>query len=98
MPGVSVDTIIPATVFAHFRKVFAADADVSFSIANSGALALFSDGNTTLTSRVIEGRYPDFDRIIPTSIPAALLCRLPICYPLSASQSRLQNRTQTGLT
>jgi hypothetical protein len=41
MPGVSVDTIIPATVFAHFRKVFAADADVSFSTANSGALAIF---------------------------------------------------------
>lgn len=64
--GAGVDTIIPATSLTMARKVFSADADVSFSTANSGALALFSDGITTLTSRVIDGQYPDLDRIIPT--------------------------------
>jgi DNA polymerase-3 subunit beta len=68
-----VDTIIPATALIMARKVFAADADVSFTLATSGALILLQSETTTFTARVIEGKYPDCDRIIPTTYTSRIV-------------------------
>ncbi len=98
----SIDTIIPATSLTMARKVFIGDADVSFSLANNGALALFASESTTLTSRVIDGQYPDVDRLLPTSyisrliVPVAdLLSRLRLAKPFAEAAS---NIVRLGLT
>ncbi len=91
-----VDTLIPATSLTMVRKVFVSDADVSFSTANGGALAVFTSETTTLTSRVIDGQYPDIDRFIPTSytsrliVPVAdLLSQLRLAKPFAEASSNI---------
>ena len=93
---VDVDTIIPASSLTMARKVFSGDEDVSFSMVNSGNLALLSDGVTKLTSRVIDGQYPDLDRIIPMRyttrlvVPAGeLLAALKLARPFAEASSNI---------
>jgi DNA polymerase-3 subunit beta len=96
MDCAAVDTIIPATSLTVARKAFASDADVSLSMANSGALALFTSESTTLQSRVINGKYPDCDRQIPTTYNsrlilsvADLLSQLRIAKPFAEASSNI---------
>jgi DNA polymerase-3 subunit beta len=98
----AIDTIIPAAALTTARKVFAGDADVSLAMANSGALAIFKSDDTTLTSRVIDGTYPDCERIIPTSYgtrivaPVAdVLTRLRLAKFVAVTSS---NIVRLGLT
>jgi DNA polymerase-3 subunit beta len=90
------DAIIPATSLTVARKAFASDADVSLSMANSGALALFQSETTTLQSRVIDGKYPDCDRLIPTTYNsrivvsvADVLSQLRIAKPFAEASSNI---------
>ncbi len=91
-----IDTLIPATALITARGVFANDADVSLSMANSDALVVLSDGNTILSSRVIDGRFPDIDRIIPQNyttrivVPASdLASRIKLAKYVAVSSSNI---------
>ncbi len=99
-----IDTIIPATSLTMARKAFSADATVSISMTNNGAMALFDDGTTVLSSRVIDGQYPDIDRIIPAKyttriiVPVAdLLSRLKLTRYVAQSSSNIVRLDVTTL-
>ncbi len=62
--------IIPKTVLYELTKISpsegdAGDIDVSFD--NESNQIIFTIGDTTLSSRIIEGEFPDYEKIIPSS-------------------------------
>jgi DNA polymerase-3 subunit beta len=61
MPGV----IVPRKAVAEVRKLLdEADGDIAVSL--SDAKIRFSLGSVTLTSKLIDGTFPDYERVIPT--------------------------------
>ncbi len=61
MPGI----IVPRKAVTEIRKLIEeADGDVSVSL--SDAKIRFSTGETVLTSKLIDGTFPDYERVIPT--------------------------------
>ncbi len=61
MPGI----IVPRKAVTEIRKLIEeADGDVSVSL--SDAKIRFSIGDTVLTSKLIDGTFPDYERVIPT--------------------------------
>lgn len=60
LPGV----IIPRKTVAEIRRLIdSSDADVNVSV--SDAKIRFNLGNAVLTSKLIDGSFPDYDRVIP---------------------------------
>ena len=60
MPGV----IVPRKTVQELRKLLD-DASEDVSVAISEAKIRFSTGRTTLTSKLIDGTYPEYSRVIP---------------------------------
>ena len=61
MPGI----IVPRKAVSEIRKLIEeTEGDVSVSL--SDAKIRFSMGNTVLTSKLIDGTFPDYERVIPT--------------------------------
>lgn len=56
--------IIPKSSISEAIRI-PSDGDISFAYKKSDNLVLFGFSNATLSSRVIEGEFPDFERIIP---------------------------------
>jgi DNA polymerase-3 subunit beta len=65
--GQTLEYIIPARAMTEAAALCAAADAVTF--ASNGQQALFVTDSTTLTTRLIEGRFPDVDRIIPEQSP-----------------------------
>ena len=62
LPGV----IIPRKTVAEIRK-FLDDDEVQIAVSVSETKVRFATPDITLTSKVIEGTFPDYTRVIPTS-------------------------------
>jgi DNA polymerase-3 subunit beta len=62
MPGI----IVPRKTVAELRKLADEGAD-EIQLALSETKIRFSVGNATLTSKLIDGTFPDYDRVIPTA-------------------------------
>jgi DNA polymerase-3 subunit beta len=62
------ELIIPARALAELARI-AGDAEgtVDLTITPGGSQALFHTENIDLVSRLIDGKYPDIERVIPTS-------------------------------
>ena len=60
MPGV----IVPRKAVNEIRKLID-EADQDIGVAMSGSKICFSVSGTTLTSKLIDGTFPDYDRVIP---------------------------------
>jgi DNA polymerase-3 subunit beta len=59
------DVIVPRKCVAEVRKLLdEADGDVEISL--SGSKIRFALGNAVLTSKLIDGTFPDYSRVIPT--------------------------------
>ncbi len=58
--------IIPRRVIAELRSLLDDTSD-DITIETSEAKARFSFGNATITSRLIDGKFPDYEKVIPTS-------------------------------
>lgn len=57
--------VIPKGVLSEIgRGVFEAD-DILFDLEETDKQVIFGLGDTVLTSRLLEGEYPDFEKIIP---------------------------------
>ena len=61
MPGI----IVPRKAVTEVRKLID-EAEGEISIALSEAKIQFSIGDTVLTSKLIDGTFPDYERVIPT--------------------------------
>src|SRR5215469_6658350 len=62
MPGI----IIPRKTVLELRKLVE-ESDEEIEIALSETKIRFSTGSATLTSKLIDGTFPDYDRVIPTA-------------------------------
>jgi DNA polymerase-3 subunit beta len=61
MPGV----IVPRKTVAELRKLLE-EAEQDIAVALSETKIRFTFGATVLTSKLIDGTFPDYDRVIPT--------------------------------
>ncbi|NJO05189.1 MAG: DNA polymerase III subunit beta [Chloroflexaceae bacterium] len=64
----SNEFIIPARALSELARTLGdTNADVSITATASGGQVLFHTENVDLVSRLIDGKFPDFERIIPPS-------------------------------
>lgn len=66
----NLDSLIPAKSFMEVAKLIGdvkEDTGVAVSYAKEKSQLIFEIGETVVYSRLIEGEYPNFERIIPTS-------------------------------
>lgn len=62
----TMSLVIPATTLATVaRLVKPSEAEVYVVLTEGGTQAIFTVGETTLVSRLIDGKYPDIARIVP---------------------------------
>jgi DNA polymerase-3 subunit beta len=62
----SAEFIVPARALIELSRILGeADGQVSITVTPGGGQALFHTENTELVSRLIDGKFPDFERIIP---------------------------------
>ncbi len=59
--------IIPKTVLYELTKIAADSDSIEVSFDKESNQIIFAIGDTTLSSRIIEGEFPDYEKIIPTS-------------------------------
>lgn len=69
LPGAEdFEAIIPRRSMAELGRLVEDDKQIDFSVTEGGSQIRMSNGiDTILVSRLIDGKFPDFDRIIPTS-------------------------------
>lgn len=62
------EVIVPARALTELARIIGdAEGDVEITVTPNGGQVLFHTESTDLVSRLIEGRYPDIERIIPSS-------------------------------
>jgi DNA polymerase-3 subunit beta len=72
MPGV----IVPRKTVAELRKLIdELDAEQAIEVALSAARIRFGVGSAVLRSRLIDGTYPDYERVIPADNDKLLVAR-----------------------
>ncbi|MCF7982869.1 MAG: DNA polymerase III subunit beta [Thiohalocapsa sp.] len=62
--------IIPAKTVLELKRLLAAD-DASIELELSERTVRVSFGENVLASKLIDGRYPDYERVIPKELPQA---------------------------
>ncbi len=65
--GAFPQIIVPKTILSEVLKISAHSEEVRFSYSEAQNQVIFGIGNYTLASRVIDGAFPDYKRIIPDS-------------------------------
>jgi DNA polymerase-3 subunit beta len=62
----SVEFIVPARALIELSRILGeTEGNVGITVTPGGGQALFHTENTELVSRLIDGKFPDFERIIP---------------------------------
>ena len=64
-PGETNGFIVPLKAVREIARTFADAGEISISVFENQIL--FTDGNATLTTRLVEGDYPKYEKIIPES-------------------------------
>jgi DNA polymerase-3 subunit beta len=64
---------VPKGVLSEISRAASEDRDVLFSLHEEEKLVFFEADDTLLTSRVLEGEYPDFEKIIPKNSTTKIL-------------------------
>lgn len=60
--------LIPSKTLSEVSKVFASSENpIKMILSENENLALFSSGDTTIATRIIDGQFPDYQKIIPKS-------------------------------
>lgn len=62
-----IKIIVPRAVLYELTKIGESSDEVQLSYEKESNQIIFTIGDTTLSSRVIEGEFPDYEKIIPTS-------------------------------
>lgn len=57
--------IIPKNALSELPRLPSEDEDIEFSFKKADNQVIFATTNTVLSSRIIEGDFPDFEKIIP---------------------------------
>lgn len=64
--GIGEKLLIPSMVLSEIPKIFT-DKNLDFSINEQENQVIFGDNKLLLVARLINGEYPDFEKIIPSS-------------------------------
>jgi DNA polymerase-3 subunit beta len=64
-PGEANGFIVPLKAVREIERTFAESGEVNISIFENQIL--FTDGDATLTTRLVDGEYPNYQKIIPES-------------------------------
>ena len=64
-PGEANGFIVPLKAVREIDRTFAESGEVDISVFENQIL--FTDGNATLTTRLVDGEYPNYQKIIPES-------------------------------
>lgn len=64
--------LVPSRALAELQRVLPEGADAELSVRLGAREAVFSTGSTRLTTRLIEGDYPNVQNLLPTSYPNVL--------------------------
>jgi DNA polymerase-3 subunit beta len=67
------DFIAPASMLETLIPLLG-DGDVEFALTATGGQAVFRTGQHTLIGRLVDGKFPDYERIIPREHMARLVC------------------------
>jgi DNA polymerase-3 subunit beta len=59
--------IVPRAVLYELTKIGESSEEIQLSYEKESNQIIFTIGDTTLSSRIIEGEFPDYEKIIPTS-------------------------------
>lgn len=66
--------ILPKSVLSEVsRNTGGEESEILFSLQEKDKQIIFGIGETVLTSRLLEGDYPDFEKIIPKNTPIKIL-------------------------
>lgn len=68
----SLKLILPRNAISEIVRLSKEEELVKYVFKKTDNQVVFSMGNTVLTTRIIEGEFPDFERIIPKSSPVIL--------------------------
>ena len=64
-PATPASVIVPSRLVASVKSLFATSADAQLTIAFDAKNVCFSQGDTILRGRIIEGRFPRYEAVIP---------------------------------
>lgn len=70
--GTTDDVLIPARALSELQRLIG-DAE-SISFVRDEHMAKFVIDNTTITTRLLAGPFPDYERLIPESYPSSFTC------------------------
>ncbi|MCX6704902.1 MAG: DNA polymerase III subunit beta [Candidatus Woesebacteria bacterium] len=59
------NVVIPKGVLSEILRTVSEDGEILFNVQDKEKQVIFGIGDTVLTSRLLEGEYPDFEKIIP---------------------------------
>jgi DNA polymerase III subunit beta len=98
------EVIVPARALDTLTKIAVNADSVAIRLTGGGNQIMFSTDDTELSSRLIEGRFPDVERIIPTQYTTraivdtvALAKAVKLAAPFAtASQNVIKLTMQTG--
>ena len=62
---VAQEVIVPARALVELARIMEDESEVEITITPSGGQVLFHSGSVDLVSRLIDGKFPDYARIIP---------------------------------
>lgn len=62
------NAIVPGKTISEVSKIFASgESPIKITLSEKENLCLFSSEDTTIATRIIDGQYPDYKKIIPSS-------------------------------
>lgn len=64
-PATPASVIVPSRMLASVKSLFATSADAQLTIAFNAKNVCFSQGSTYLRGRLIEGKFPRYEAVIP---------------------------------
>ena len=67
-----LNVVVPARALIELSRLVGSEGDVSLSVGKSQAFFRF--GNYSLHCRLLEGRFPDYTKVVPTSF--SRMCRI----------------------
>jgi DNA polymerase-3 subunit beta len=65
-PTEQLRTVVPARALREVLRSLSADADATARVHLGESQAVFDLGRVSVTSRIIEGQFPNYERVIPT--------------------------------
>ncbi len=65
-----IKVVIPSKTLSELNKIISPDTDVTITITDNQIF--FVTGDTTVMSRLIEGKFPDYKQVIPDSFKSTL--------------------------